>query len=73
MARWERLRKQNLKFVRKSSGISGHVQKWPSISPVRSMTRKEEDTETQSSVSLGGEKNLVNVNINFLDNFINSN
>ena len=32
------------------------------------MTRKEEDTETQSSVSLGGEKNLVNVNINILDN-----
>ena len=47
--------------------------KRPLISPVRSMTRKGEDTETQSSVSLGGEKNLVNVNINFLDNFINSN
>ena len=59
--------------MRKSSGISGHVQKRPLISPVRSMTRKEEDTETQSSVSLGGEKNLVNVDINFLDNFINSN
>ena len=30
--------------------------------------RKGEDTETQSSVPLGGEKNLVNVNINILDN-----
>lgn len=63
--------------MRKSSGISGHVQKRPLISPVRSMTRKGdrkgEDTETQSSVPLGGEKNLVNVNINILDNFINSN
>ena len=68
-----KVKKTEFEICEKVIGNFGHVQKRPLISPVRSMTRKEEDTETQSSVSLGGEKNLVNVNINFLDNFINSN
>ena len=68
-----KVKKTEFEICEKVIGNFGHVQKRPLISPVRSMTRKEEDTETQSSVSLGGEKNLVNVNINILDNFINSN
>lgn len=55
--------------MRESYGISGHVQRRPLTSPVRS----DKARRTQKIAFLDGEQNVVNVQINILDNFIGSN